>query len=78
MIGNTVQLSEDVVIRHPDLVNLYGCTVGDGITHRYLRRDPEERVHWAELQGVRHSFICEGVTIDDEVFVGHGVMFTND
>ena len=67
-----------VVITHPDLVNLYGCAIGD-----------ESRVGpFVEIQrncsiGARckissHSFLCEGVTIEDEVFVGHGVMFTND
>lgn len=72
------QLGRDVRILHPDLVNLYGCVVGD-----------ESRIGtFVEIQagaeiGARckissHSFICEGVTIEDEVFVGHGVMFTND
>ena len=70
-------IGEGVVITHPDLVNLYGCSIG-----------PETRIGpFVEIQkGVRigarckvssHSFICEGVTIEDEVFVGHGVMFTN-
>ncbi|MCA1387973.1 MULTISPECIES: acyltransferase [Bradyrhizobium] len=72
------ELGRDVRILHPDLVNLYGCAVGD-----------ESRIGtFVEIQagakiGARckissHSFICEGVTIEDEVFVGHGVMFTND
>ncbi|WP_439363511.1 acyltransferase [Bradyrhizobium sp. DASA03005] len=72
------QLGRDVRILHPDLVNLYGCTVGD-----------ESRIGtFVEIQagaeiGARckissHSFVCEGVTIEDEVFIGHGVMFTND
>ncbi|MDE5442469.1 N-acetyltransferase [Bradyrhizobium sp. CSA207] len=76
-IENT-QLGRDVRILHSDLVNLYGCAVGD-----------ESRIGtFVEIQagaqiGARckissHSFICEGVTIEDEVFVGHGVMFTND
>jgi UDP-2-acetamido-3-amino-2,3-dideoxy-glucuronate N-acetyltransferase len=73
-----VRLGTDVKIHHPDLVNLYGCIVGD-----------ETRIGtFVEIQaGARvgsrckissHSFICEGVTIEDEVFIGHGVMFTND
>ncbi|MET4217654.1 acetyltransferase-like isoleucine patch superfamily enzyme [Bradyrhizobium sp. LB7.2] len=77
-ITKDVELGRDVRIFHPDLVNLYGCTVGD-----------ESRIGtFVEIQagakiGARckissHSFICEGVTIEDEVFVGHGVMFTND
>lgn len=77
-ITNDVQLGHDVRIFHPELVNLYGCVIGD-----------ETRIGaFVEIQlgakvGARckissHSFICEGVTIEDEVFVGHGVMFTND
>jgi acetyltransferase-like isoleucine patch superfamily enzyme len=73
-----VKLGRNVRIFHPELVNLYGCSVGD-----------ETRIGtFVEIQigaeiGARcklssHSFICEGVTIDDEVFIGHGVMFTND
>jgi len=77
-IASDVQLGRDVKIFHPDLVNLYGCRIGD-----------ETRIGtFVEIQigaqiGARckissHSFICEGVTIEDEVFIGHGVMFTND
>src|ERR1700674_1244906 len=77
-IAKDVQLGRDVRIFHPDLVNLYGCSVGD-----------ETRIAaFVEIQiGARigsrckissHTFICEGVSIEDEVFIGHGVMFTND
>ena len=46
---------------------------------RRLRRDPEERLSiGARCKISSHTFICEGVTIEDEVFVGHGVMFIND
>jgi UDP-2-acetamido-3-amino-2,3-dideoxy-glucuronate N-acetyltransferase len=77
-IGKNVQLGKEVRILHPDLVNLYDCVVGD-----------ETRIGtFVEIQGgakigsrckiSSHTFICEGVTIEDEVFVGHGVMFIND
>src|SRR5688572_4060718 len=77
-IGPDVLLGKDVRIFQPELVNLYGCTIA-----------AETRIGaFVEIQknasvGTRckissHSFICEGVTIEDEVFVGHGVMFTND
>jgi len=77
-VTGNVQIGRDVRIIHPDLVNLYGCVVGD-----------ETRIGtFVEIQvgakiGARckissHTFICEGVTIEDEVFIGHGVMFTND
>ena len=77
-VAKDVQVGRDVRIFHPDLVNLYGCVVGD-----------ETRIGtFVEIQvgakiGARckissHTFICEGVTIEDEVFIGHGVMFIND
>ena len=77
-IASDVSLGLDVRIFQPELVNLYGCTIG-----------PETKIGaFVEIQknasvGARckissHSFICEGVTIEDEVFIGHGVMFTND
>jgi acetyltransferase-like isoleucine patch superfamily enzyme len=70
-------LSEDVVITHPELVNLYGCSIGAG-----TRVGPFVEVQKNSIIGARckissHSFVCEGVTIEDEVFIGHGVMFTN-
>jgi acetyltransferase-like isoleucine patch superfamily enzyme len=59
-------------------VNLYGCQIGDD-----TRIGPFVEVQRGASVGARckissHTFICEGVTIEDEVFVGHGVMFTND
>ncbi|MBD0370344.1 MAG: N-acetyltransferase [Pyrinomonadaceae bacterium] len=76
VIAPDVRLGRDVVIYH--FVNLYGCEIGDGT----------KIGSFVEIQkGVRvgrnckissHSFICEGVTIEDEVFVGHGVQFIND
>jgi UDP-2-acetamido-3-amino-2,3-dideoxy-glucuronate N-acetyltransferase len=77
-VADDVQLAEGVRIFQPDLVNLYGCTIGPetGV-------GPFVEIQRGAVIGVRckissHSFICEGVTLDDEVFVGHGVMFTND
>ena len=76
MIAPDVKLGRDVVIHH--FVNLYGCEIGD-----------ESRIgSFVEIQkrariGRRckissHTFICEAVVIEDEVFVGHGVTFIND
>jgi UDP-2-acetamido-3-amino-2,3-dideoxy-glucuronate N-acetyltransferase len=67
-----------VVILYPDLVNLYGCSIGEE-----TRVGPFVEIQRNCSVGARckissHSFLCEGVTIEDEVFVGHGVMFTND
>lgn len=76
LIAPSVKLGRDVKIY--GFVNLYGCEIGD-----------ETKIGtFVEIQkGARigrrckissHTFICEGVTLEDEVFVGHGVMFTND
>jgi len=75
-IAPDVKLGKDVVIH--DFTNLYGCEIGD-----------ESKVGaFVEVQrGVKigrrckissHTFICEGVTIEDGVFIGHNVTFTND
>lgn len=77
-IADDVQLGKDVRISHPELVNLYGCSIGDE-----TRVGPFVEIQKNSRIGRRckissHSFICEGVTIDDEVMVGHGVVFIND
>ena len=75
-IAPDVKLGREVSIYH--FVNLYGCEIGD-----------ETRIgSFVEIQkGARigshckvssHTFICEGVTVEDEVFIGHGVNFIND
>ena len=58
--------------------NLYGCSVGD---HTRIGPFVEiQRGAWSAsaARSPSHTFVCEGVTIEDEVFVGHGVMFVND
>lgn len=74
----SVSLGANAVITHPDLVNIYGCSIGDD-----TRIGPFVEAQRGCSIGARckissHTFICSGVTIEDEVFVGHGVMFTND
>lgn len=78
MIAASVVLGEGVVIHHPDLVNLYGCTVGDGSRVGTFVEIQKNAVIGRNCKISSHSFVCEGVTIEDGVFVGHGVMFTND
>jgi acetyltransferase-like isoleucine patch superfamily enzyme len=73
-----IERADDVVITHPDLVNIYGCSLGEG-----SRVGPFVEIQKGSSIGRNckissHTFICEGVTLEDEVFVGHGVMFTND
>lgn len=72
------EIGVGVAITHPDLVNLYGCRIGAD-----CRLGPFVEIQRGCEIGARckissHSFLCEGVTIEDEVFIGHGVMFTND
>lgn len=77
-IKNDVQLGRDVRIFHPDLVNLYGCTIGDETRIGTFVEIQAGAKIGARCKISSHAFICEGVTIEDEAFVGHGVMFTND
>jgi acetyltransferase-like isoleucine patch superfamily enzyme len=77
-ISDTVRLGENVKIPHPGLVNLYGCTVGDDTKIGAFVEIQKGAVVGARCKISSHTFICEGVTIEDDVFIGHGVMFTND
>ena len=77
-IAESVKLGKDVSIFHPALVNLYGCVVGDETKIGTFVEIQKNAVVGARCKISSHTFICEGVVIHDEVFVGHGVMFTND
>jgi len=71
-----VEFGDNVVVS--PFTNLYGCRIGDN-----TRIGPFVEVQGGAVIGANckvqsHSFICDGVTIEDEVFVGHGVMFVND
>ena len=59
-------------------VNLYGCRLGDETRVGTFVEIQKGVTVGARCKISSHTFICEGVTIEDEVFVGHGVMFTND
>lgn len=71
-------IGENVVIFHPDLVNLYGCTIGDDSRVGTFVEIQKGAIIGARCKISSHSFVCEGVTIEDDVFIGHGVMFIND
>lgn len=59
-------------------VNLYGCEIGDDSKiGTFVEIQKGARIG-KRVKVSSHTFICEGVTIEDEVFVGHGVMFIND
>ena len=77
-IGDDVRLGQRVRIPQPDLVNLYGCTIGDETLIGAFVEVQAGAVIGAHCKISSHSFICDGVTIEDEVFVGHGVTFIND
>ncbi|HKI33707.1 MAG TPA: acyltransferase [Gemmataceae bacterium] len=77
-IAPDVRLGEGVKIFHPDLVNLYGCTVGPDTRIGSFVEVQKNAVIGARCKISSHTFVCEGVTIEDEVFVGHGVLFIND
>ena len=67
----------DGVVVH-SFTNLYGCRIGDGTRIGTFVEIQRGAVIGARCKIQSHSFVCDGVTIGDEVFVGHGVMFVND
>lgn len=77
-IADNVRLGDGVKIFQPDLVNLYGCAIGNETKIGAFVEIQKNAVVGARCKISSHTFICEGVTIEDEVFIGHGVMFIND
>jgi len=77
-VSKDVILGKNVKIFHEQLVNLYGCTVGDETKIGTFVEVQAGAKIGAKCKISSHTFICEGVTIEDEVFIGHGVMFIND
>ena len=75
-IAPDVKLGKDVKVYA--FVNLYGCEIGDeSKVGTFVEIQKGARIG-KRVKLSSHSFICEGVTIEDEVFIGHGVMFIND
>ncbi len=77
-VAADVKLGTGVKIFQPDLVNLYGCSIGADTKIGAFVEIQKNAAIGARCKISSHSFVCEGVTLEDEVFVGHGVMFTND
>jgi UDP-2-acetamido-3-amino-2,3-dideoxy-glucuronate N-acetyltransferase len=75
-IAPDVKLGRDVKIYA--FVNLYGCAIGDESKIGAFVEIQKGVTVGRRVKISSHTFVCEGVTIEDEVFVGHGVMFTND
>ena len=71
-----VNFGNDVVVH--SFTNLYGCHIGDGTRIGTFVEIQAGAVIGARCKIQSHTFVCDGVTIGDEVFVGHGVMFVND
>ena len=76
IIAPDVTLGKDVKIA--PFVNLYGCRIGDETKIGPFVEIQKKAIIGRRCKIQSHTFICEGVSIEDEVMVGHGVMFTND
>lgn len=77
-IASDVKLGKNVKIPYPDMVNLYGCELGDNV---FIGPFVEIQKGVKVGKGCRigsHTFICEGVKIGQKVLIAHGVMFIND
>lgn len=77
-VNDNVKLGNNVQIFHPQLVNLYNCIIGDHTKIGTFVEIQKNVTIGVQCKISSHSFLCEGVIIEDEVFIGHGVMFTND
>lgn len=76
VVAPDVKLGRDVKLYH--FVNLYGCEIGDETrVGTFVEIQKNARIG-ARCKISSHTFICEGVTIEDEVFIGHNVTFIND
>jgi UDP-2-acetamido-3-amino-2,3-dideoxy-glucuronate N-acetyltransferase len=75
-IAPDVKVGEGVKIY--DFVNLYGCSIGDNSKIGTFVEVQKNASIGKNCKISSHTFICEGVTIEDDVFIGHGVMFIND
>lgn len=75
-IAPDVKLGQNVKLAR--FINLYGCVVGDNTKIGTFVEIQKNATVGKNCKISSHSFICEGVTIEDDVFIGHGVMFIND
>jgi len=75
-IGSNVKLGEGVKLSK--FINLYGCQIGDDTKIGAFVEIQKNASVGRRCKVSSHTFVCEGVTIEDNVFIGHGVMFIND
>lgn len=78
MPEKNVTIGKNVKIFFPELVNIYGCSIGDDTTIGPFVEIQSGVIIGAKCKVSSHSFICSGVHINNGVFIGHGVMFIND
>jgi UDP-2-acetamido-3-amino-2,3-dideoxy-glucuronate N-acetyltransferase len=78
MIDSNVVLGKNVKIFNHDLVNIFGCTIGDDTFVGPFVEITRGVTIGKRCKIESHSFICTAVRIEDDVFIGHGVIFTND
>jgi acetyltransferase-like isoleucine patch superfamily enzyme len=80
--ANFIRIAPDVAlgdgVRIFSFVNLYGCSIGAGTQIGAFVEIQRGAAIGARCKISSHTFICEGVTIEDECFIGHGVLFIND
>ena len=77
-ISPKTKIHHSVVIHNEDLINLYDCTINKDTQIGPFVEIQKNVTLGARCKISSHTFICEGVTIWNDVFIGHGVMFTND
>ena len=79
---NTLRIASDVRlgqgVKLHDFVNLYGCEIGDETRIGCFVEVQKGAKIGARCKISSHSFICQGVTLEEGVFIGHGVIFSND
>ena len=78
MIDPDVILGSNVRIFNPDLVNLFGCKIGDNTFIGPFVEITRNTTIGKNCAIESHSFLCDSVVLEDNVFISHGVMFTND
>jgi acetyltransferase-like isoleucine patch superfamily enzyme len=78
MIDPDVILGQNVRIFNPDLVNLFGCKIGNGTFVGPFVEITRNTTIGNNCVIESHSFLCDSVVLEDNVFISHGVMFTND
>jgi len=78
MIDDDVILGKNVKIYNPELVNIFGCRIGDGSFVGPFVEITRNTIIGKNCVIESHSFLCDSVTLEDDVFISHGAMFTND